>query len=74
MRAMVVMTRTNAGRQGVKVNHQDRPWPVKNHVKRAQFTPGQSEAASPLHLSQEGENHTGPSCVGLDSSAAENDP
>ena len=24
---------------GVKVDHQDRLWPVKNHVKRAQLTP-----------------------------------
>ena len=70
----MMMTLTSAGRQGVKVEHQDRPWPVKNHVKRAQFTPDQSKAASPLHLLQEGENHAGPSCVGLDSGAAENDP
>ena len=37
MRAMMVMTLTNAGRQGVKADHQDRPWPIKNHVKRAQL-------------------------------------
>ena len=24
---------------GVKVDHQDRPWPIKNQVKRAQLTP-----------------------------------
>ena len=24
---------------GVKVDHQDQPWPVKNHIKWAQFTP-----------------------------------
>ena len=39
MRAMRVMTLTNAGRQGVKVNNQDLQWPIKNHVKRVQFTP-----------------------------------
>ena len=36
---MMMMTLTNAGRQGEKVDHQDRPWPIKNHAKWAQFTP-----------------------------------
>ena len=44
MRVMMVMTLTNTGRQGVKVDHQDRPWPVKNHIKWAQFTPGSIES------------------------------
>ena len=35
--------------------------------------PDQLKAASPLHLSQEGENHAGPSRVGLDSGAEEED-
>ena len=69
----MMMTLTSAGRQGLKVDHQDRPWPAKNHVKHS-LPPDQSKAASPLHLLQEGENHTGPSCVGLDSGAAEDDP
>ena len=29
---------------GVKVDHQDRLWPVKNHVKRAQLTPRSVES------------------------------
>ena len=39
--AMVVMemTQTNAGRRGMRVDHQDRSWPVKNHAKWAQLTP-----------------------------------
>ena len=46
----------------------------KEPCKVGTVTPNQLKAASPLHLSQEGENHAGPSCVGLDSGAAENDP
>ena len=69
----MMMTLTSAGRQGVETDRPDRPWPIKNHIERAQLTPSQSKAASPLHLSHEGENPAGPSCVGLDSSAAEND-
>ena len=38
------------------------------------YPPDQSKAASPLHLSQEGEDHARPLCVGLDSGTAENDP
>ena len=38
-KTVMMMTLTSTGSQGVKVEHQDRPWPMKNHIKRAQFTP-----------------------------------
>ena len=39
MTMVMMMTPTNAGRQGVKVNHQRSWWPGKNHARRAQLTP-----------------------------------
>ena len=43
---MMVMrrTQTNAGRQGMRVDPQDQSWPVKNHTRRAQFTPRSTES------------------------------
>ena len=74
MTTVTMMTLTSAGRQGVKVNHQDRPWPVKNHARWAQVTPpNRQKATSPLHLSSKGENLAGPPRVGLDSRAEEED-
>ena len=46
----------------------------KEPCKAGTAYPPVNPPASPLHLSQEGENHAGPSRVGLDSSTAENDP
>ena len=34
----------HAGRQGMRVNHQDRWWPRKNHASRAQLTPESTES------------------------------
>ena len=73
MTMVMMMTLTSVGRQGMRANHKDRWWLVKNHASWAQFTPDQQTAATPLHLSPERENHAGPPCVGLDSRAEEED-
>ena len=53
------------------------PRPIVAHKEPRQsghsLPPDQPKAASPLHLSPEGENHTGPSRVRLDSGAEEED-
>ena len=73
MAAMVVI-QTNAGRRGMNLDHQDRPWPIKNHAKTSTvYPPINQKAASPLHLSPERENLAGPPRVGLDSRAKEED-
>ena len=41
---VMMMTLTSAGRQGMRVNHQDRWWPGKNHASRAQLTPRSTES------------------------------
>ena len=43
------------------------------HKVGTAYPPDQPKAANPLHLSPEGENHAGPSHVGLDSGAEEED-
>ena len=43
MTMVMMMTLTSAGRQGVRVDPQDRLWLVRNHAKGAQLTPRSTE-------------------------------
>ena len=57
MTTVMVTTLTSTGRQGVKVHHQNRWWPAKNHAKRAQLTPRSIRRLPVLYISlSKGEN------------------